>query len=86
MLNAQHGKIKYIDKVMAVYRIHDTSYWSSKKDEDQQAIIINFLNTLKTFFNDDIQKIIDRQIQKIKSKNLPFFEKKLFKLKSFFNR
>lgn len=86
MLNAQHGKIKYIDKIMAVYRIHDTSYWSSKKNEEQRTIIINFLNTLKTFFDDDIQKIIDRQIQKIQSKDLPFLKKKLFKLKSFFNR
>lgn len=86
MLNAQHGKIKYIDKVLAVYRIHDASYWSSKKDKEQRIIIINFLNKLKTFFDDDIQKIMNRQIQKIQSKDMSFFQKKLFKLKSFFNR
>lgn len=85
MLNAQHGKIKYIDKIMAVYRIHDTSYWSSKKYEEQQAVMIDFLNKLKTFFDDDIQKIINRQVQKIQSKNMSYFEKKIFKIKHFFN-
>lgn len=83
MLNAQHGKIKYMDKLLAVYRIHNTSYWSSKKDEEQRIIIINFLNKLKTFFPDDIQKIIDRQILKIKSKDMSFLQKKIYKIKTF---
>jgi glycosyltransferase involved in cell wall biosynthesis len=84
MLNAQHGKIKYMDKIMSVYRIHNTSYWSSKKEAEQRLIMIDFLNKLKTYFDKDIQKILDRQILKIKSKDMSFLEKQLYKIKSLF--
>ena len=30
MMNAQYGKLFYIDEVMAVYRVHNNSIWSSK--------------------------------------------------------
>lgn len=30
LLNAQHGKIKYLDDVMAVYRVHSGGSWSMK--------------------------------------------------------
>jgi glycosyltransferase involved in cell wall biosynthesis len=30
ILNAQHGKIGYIDEIMGIYRIHDGGVWSSK--------------------------------------------------------
>ncbi|OXB12774.1 glycosyltransferase [Flavobacterium reichenbachii] len=86
MLNAKHGKIKYIDQLMAVYRIHNTSYWSSKKDAEQRIIIIKFLEKLKTYFDSDIQKIIHRQIEKIQSKDMSFFKKKIYKIKRFFYR
>ncbi|MBF7093128.1 glycosyltransferase [Flavobacterium sp. ALJ2] len=84
MLNAQHGKIKYIDKIMSVYRIHNTSYWSSKKDAEQRIIMIDFLNKLKTYFDSDIQKILNKQILKIKSKDFSFFQKLNYKIKSLF--
>jgi glycosyltransferase involved in cell wall biosynthesis len=84
MLNAQHGKIKYMDKIMSVYRIHNTSYWSSKKEAEQRIIMIDFLTKLKTYFDQDTQKILDRQILKIKSKDMSFIEKQLYKIKSLF--
>ncbi|MCP9805805.1 hypothetical protein KBY71_04620, partial [Cyanobium sp. T1B-Tous] len=40
MMNAQHGNIYYVDSVMAVYRIHNDSLWSS------QAKFDNLLKTL----------------------------------------
>lgn len=82
MLNAQHGKIKYIDKLMSVYRIHNTSYWSSKKDAEQRVIMINFLTKLKTYFDTDVQKILNKQILKIRSKDASFFEKLNYKIKA----
>jgi len=84
MLNAQHGKIKYMDKIMSVYRIHNTSYWSSKKEAEQRIIMIDFLTKLKTYFDQETQKILDRQILKIKSKDMSFLEKQLYKIKSLF--
>lgn len=30
VFNAQYGKIGYLDEVMAVYRVHEGSYWSSR--------------------------------------------------------
>ncbi|MDA1231822.1 MAG: glycosyltransferase, partial [Planctomycetota bacterium] len=30
VMNACHGEIGYLDEISAVYRIHDSSYWSSK--------------------------------------------------------
>lgn len=84
MLNAQHGKIKYIDKLMSVYRIHNTSYWSSKKEAEQRVIMVDFLTILKTYFKPDVQKILDKQILKIKSKDMSFLEKQVYKIKSLF--
>ncbi|MCV9926870.1 glycosyltransferase [Flavobacterium sp. LS1R49] len=84
MLNAQFGKIKYMDKIMSVYRVHNTSYWSSKKDAEQRIIMINFLNTLKTYFDTDVQKILNRQILKIKRKDMSFFQKLASKIKTVF--
>jgi glycosyltransferase involved in cell wall biosynthesis len=64
MLNAKYGKIKYIDEVMAVYRLHDTSYWSSKEKSDKLKIWIDFIQKIKENFDADIQIILDQQIKK----------------------
>lgn len=34
LLNAEHGKIGYLDEVMAVYRVHQGGIWSMKKREE----------------------------------------------------
>ncbi|MCK8141690.1 glycosyltransferase [Flavobacterium sp. I-SCBP12n] len=85
LLNAQYGKIKYIDEVMAVYRIHGTSYWSSKSNAEQDQILISFLNSIKINFEGQIQKIIDLQIEKIAMKHAGFWDKKIKKIKRFFD-
>jgi glycosyltransferase involved in cell wall biosynthesis len=33
LLNAQFGKIKYFNEVMAVYRVHDTGLWNRQTEE-----------------------------------------------------
>lgn len=42
VLNAQHGKIGYIDEVMAAYRIHDKGEWSSKSDKQRTLQLVDF--------------------------------------------
>lgn len=35
LLNAQHGKIGYLDEVMAVYRVHEKGIWSMRPPEEK---------------------------------------------------
>lgn len=81
MLNARHGKIKYIDEVMGVYRIHETSYWSSKKQIEQELILVNFITNIKENFTVEIQKKLTKQVLKIKYKNQKGLKRILAKLK-----
>lgn len=46
VLNAEHGYIGYINEVMAVYRIHGTSAWSSLALNQQLPDIIKFLGLM----------------------------------------
>lgn len=63
LLNSQYGKIYCFDEIMAVYRIHDTSYWSSKKQEERENIWIDFLKNIKSSFSTEIQLELDKQIE-----------------------
>lgn len=44
LMNARHGKIAYIEKPMAVYRVHENSFWSSR---DSNNRIFNTLDSIK---------------------------------------
>jgi hypothetical protein len=66
---------------MAIYRVHNTSYWSSKQDNERVFIWINFIENIKDNFNVEIQKILDKQIFKLRVSNLPFCKKNLLKFK-----
>lgn len=63
LLNSQYGKIYCFDEKMAVYRIHDTSYWSSKKQQERETIWIDFLKNIKHSFSTEIQLELDKQIE-----------------------
>lgn len=69
MLNARFGKIKCINEKMAVYRLHETSVWSSKKQKEREVIWIDFIKKIKPNFEKKIQLILDEQIQIIQRKN-----------------
>lgn len=75
MLNAKYGKIKYFDENMAVYRVHDTSYWSSKKQIDRELIWIDFIKNIKENFDSEVQSILEKQIIKLEYKRLSFLQK-----------
>ncbi|MEH1933144.1 MAG: glycosyltransferase [Nostoc sp.] len=62
ILNAQHGKIGYIDEVMAAYRVHPKGVWSSKSRESQITETIRMLDTIKYHLSSQYQAIINTSI------------------------
>ncbi|QYS90773.1 hypothetical protein JJC04_12505 [Flavobacterium covae] len=74
-MNAQYGDIYRLEETMGNYRIHDTSYWSSKKQNEREAIWIEFLKNIKPSFPKKIQKIIDKQIKTHQPKKVSWFKK-----------
>ncbi|MEH2168484.1 MAG: glycosyltransferase [Nostoc sp.] len=62
IFNAQHGKIGYIDEVMAAYRVHAKGVWSSKSRGYQLKETIRMLETLKSNFSSQYQAIINTSI------------------------
>ena len=65
ILNAQFGKIGYINEVMGCYRKHKGSNWSSKKLVDQYLLSNTACNYFKRLFhgNDRYLEIIDSTIK-----------------------
>jgi len=67
MMNAQYGKIYYMDREMAVYRVHGDSYWSSQPNEyrlhktviSQRAILLDFLDKASNGYNTLFQSYVD---------------------------
>lgn len=58
---AMHGKIKFINESMAVYRKHDSSMWSAKTFEHRHTKIIEYLEALIGNFPEEInQQFIER--------------------------
>src|SRR5882672_6913031 len=49
ILNAEHGKIGYLSSVMAVYRIHGESWWSSKPAPPQLLAQIELLDNVNAY-------------------------------------
>ncbi|MFK7059230.1 glycosyltransferase [Flavobacterium oreochromis] len=62
LLNAQYGDIYHISEKMANYRIHNSSYWSSKADKERISIWIEFLEKITPLFNTEVQLILKKQI------------------------
>ena len=53
VLIAEHGKIKYLPEVMSVYRVHDSSIWSSRSEVYREEEAIKFYHLLQEHFSDD---------------------------------
>lgn len=83
MLNAKYGKIKYLNENMAVYRIHNTSYWSSKQQIDRENIWIDFIKNIKPNFDRPVRKILSKQIYKLKKNRLKGIERVILKINFF---
>jgi glycosyltransferase involved in cell wall biosynthesis len=64
LLNAQYGKIKYIDQVMAVYRIHEGGTWSQidKDDIEKQKKWIKVQEDMANYFSNSVKDILYKVI------------------------
>jgi hypothetical protein len=51
IINALHGKIGYINKVMGTYRIHNKGLWSSLDKSKKIKLCIHFYETMNINFN-----------------------------------
>jgi glycosyltransferase involved in cell wall biosynthesis len=58
MLNAQHGKIKYIPDIMGVYRVLKDGFWESKNKIYQTEHWIKLIDLMKRYFDQKINKIL----------------------------
>lgn len=63
-LTAQNGKIKYINKAMAVYRVHQGGVWSSMSRYDREKTVLSFYSYINKYFKNKYSAII---IDKIKN-------------------
>lgn len=64
ILNAIHGKIKYIDDPMSVYRLHNSSSWSSKTKEYRYSAIVRFQFFINKYFKYTFDDVIQEGIIK----------------------
>jgi glycosyltransferase involved in cell wall biosynthesis len=58
VMHAQHGKIGYLDEVMAVYRVHERSLWSSRDRLDQITETMAALDHLDAYLGFKYRKTI----------------------------
>lgn len=58
VMNARHGKIGYLDEVMAAYRFHEGSLWSSRDRLDQITETIEVLDHLDAYLGFKYRKHI----------------------------
>lgn len=62
LLNARYGNIRCFEEIMGVYRIHETSVWSSKTQDERELLWMPFLENIKPNFDKEVQDILDAQI------------------------
>jgi len=58
LLNAQYGKIRYLDDVMGVYRVHEQGIWGAKSWIHTREKWVEMLNVIRGNFNDKVNKIL----------------------------
>ncbi len=65
MLNAQFGKIKYHQDVMAVYRIHNIGVWGANSNIINYPQWIKLIELIRQEFAPEIQYLLNMQIIKL---------------------
>jgi glycosyltransferase involved in cell wall biosynthesis len=58
LLNAQYGKIGYINEVMSAYRVHKGGIWSSQDFIHQANELIKMYNNLNSYLNFKYDKLV----------------------------
>ena len=59
ILEAQHGKIGYLNEVMAAYRVHRAAHWSHKGRSHQDITFLKMLKFIDKHFDGKYKNIID---------------------------
>lgn len=85
MLNARHGNIYFFEENMANYRVHNSSYWSSKKQTEREKIWVTFIKNILPDFDSKVQKILLKQVYKIEKKAMSLSQKASYFFKNIFN-
>ena len=64
ILNAEHGKIAYINEVMGVYRYHSGGCYSPLSQAEKQAVTLEFMRRLNVCLHFKYDRIIKTGISK----------------------
>lgn len=62
LFNAQYGKIKFINEIMGVYRIHQGGVWSTKNWANTLEKWADLLDIMKDKFDDNINRLINNAL------------------------
>lgn len=80
LLNAQHGKIKFLEDVMAVYRIHNNGVWSMKDPIETYVKWIRVAEKCRQYFYPRASNIFMQNIaNKYEYMSFSYFERNDFK-------
>lgn len=80
LLNAQHGKIKFLEDVMAVYRIHNNGVWSMKDPIETSVKWIELVEQCRQYFYPRASNIFMQNIaNKYEYMSFSYFERNDFK-------
>lgn len=60
MLNAEHGKIKYLAEPMGVYRVHRNGVWESKPLIYRKEQWVSLIETIKYHFKQNIKELLEK--------------------------
>jgi glycosyltransferase involved in cell wall biosynthesis len=66
ILNAQHGKIGYIDELMAVYRVHSRGVWSGLSGTRKLKEIVGFYESMNANLNFRYDEIVHTTIARVR--------------------
>lgn len=64
ILNAQHGKIGFIDETMAVYRAHPDGIWTSRSNLNKCHTMVDFYFLLQSYFGAKYTHIIEQGLSR----------------------
>jgi glycosyltransferase involved in cell wall biosynthesis len=73
LLNAQYGKIKFIDEVMGIYRVHKGGIWENKSWSYRCEKWVELLENIKNKFDKNINQIIHNRLHDYNSELAEYY-------------
>ena len=62
IIAARHGEIRYLNEIMAAYRVHGKGAWSGRSVQDRLKSVIDFHKTVNQWLNFEYDSVIRRAI------------------------